>query len=188
MNGVKIKQKETYNENNIACSIPSKSKGFSNVAIVAAITAYARIIKDPYKRIPGNPCSYSYTDSVFLQNQLPSNFIGPQLGQKKQEDIIKEAIFVSPKLYSYINDNDVTVIKAKGFSNKVLSHQDKISQLNYQEIKLVPVKNFKNTGNYIQIINYNKQVINTLNNKRRLILIDNIVIGTDPLLINKQIL
>jgi hypothetical protein len=44
---------------------------FSNVAIAAAITAQSRIIMDAYKRIPGNPCYYTDTDSVILRNPLP---------------------------------------------------------------------------------------------------------------------
>jgi hypothetical protein len=37
----------------------------TNVAIASAITAYARIHIDNFKRIPGNECFYSDTDSVF---------------------------------------------------------------------------------------------------------------------------
>lgn len=53
---------------------------FSNVAIAAAVTAYGRMIIDPYKRIKDNKCFYSDTDSVFLQYPLSEKFVGSELG------------------------------------------------------------------------------------------------------------
>lgn len=53
---------------------------FSNVAIAAAVTAYGRMIIDPYKRIKDNKCFYSDTDSVFLQYPLSEKYVGNELG------------------------------------------------------------------------------------------------------------
>jgi hypothetical protein len=38
------------------------------------------MIIDPYKRIEGNKCFYSDTDSVFLQYPLSEEFVGSELG------------------------------------------------------------------------------------------------------------
>lgn len=38
----------------------------SNIAIAAAVTAYARLYLIKYKTIPGNVCLYTDTDSAFL--------------------------------------------------------------------------------------------------------------------------
>jgi hypothetical protein len=55
----------------------------SNVAIAAAVTAYARIQMIYYKLLPGTV--YSDTDSIFTTDVLPDHLIGSGLGQMKDE-------------------------------------------------------------------------------------------------------
>jgi hypothetical protein len=55
----------------------------SNVAIAAAVTAYARIIMIPYKLLPGTV--YTDTDSIFTTDTLDPNLIGKDLGLMKDE-------------------------------------------------------------------------------------------------------
>jgi hypothetical protein len=57
----------------------------SNVAISAAVTAYARIVMNKYKTIPGYNVYYTDTDSIFLDEPLPETLIGNELGQMKDE-------------------------------------------------------------------------------------------------------
>jgi DNA polymerase type B, organellar and viral len=74
----------------------------SNVAIAAAVTAYARIHMIYYKLLPGTV--YTDTDSIFTTDILPDNLIGTSLGQMKDELsglFIKEGYFLGLKKYGY---------------------------------------------------------------------------------------
>ena len=74
----------------------------SNVAIAAAVTAYARIIMIPFKIDPNT--LYTDTDSAFTSAPIDSSLIGDQLGQMKDEMkgiLIQEGLFLGPKKYGY---------------------------------------------------------------------------------------
>lgn len=74
----------------------------NNVAIAAAITAYARIHMMPFKLDPS--CAYSDTDSVFTKDSLNLITLGKDLGLFKDElkgSTIEEAIFLGIKQYGY---------------------------------------------------------------------------------------
>jgi hypothetical protein len=80
----------------------------SNVAIAAAVKAYARIHMIPFKIDPNT--LYTDTDSIFTLTKLDPSLIGDQLGQMKDElngGIIDEGLFLGPKKYGYyITDQD----------------------------------------------------------------------------------
>jgi hypothetical protein len=83
-------------------SLPIKS----NVAIAAAVTAYARIHMIPL--LLNDSVLYSDTDSIFTTEQLPASLIGPGIGQLKNElegkalsNTIDEAYFLGRKQYGY---------------------------------------------------------------------------------------
>ena len=100
--------------NNSLIQIPG-APVLSNVAIAAAITAYSRMIMNPFKIDPMNPCFYSDTDSLFLQYPLPSQFLGKELGLFKDElkgESISDAIFIKPKCYGYTTDSKTVVVIA----------------------------------------------------------------------------
>ncbi len=77
----------------------------SNVAIAAAITAYARIHMMTFKL--DYDCYYSDTDSIFTPVDITSvapHLVGPELGQLKDElsgGVIDEAFFLGIKQYGY---------------------------------------------------------------------------------------
>lgn len=76
----------------------------SNVAIAAAVTAYARVFMMPFKLDPS--CAYSDTDSIFTKDELGlvDNLIGSELGYFKDEldgQEITQAIFLGIKQYGY---------------------------------------------------------------------------------------
>ena len=91
----------------------------SNVAISAAVTAYAQIEMMKYKQEYKNNIYYSDTDSIFLDCPLPEENIGNELGQMKNElislntKIIDKAIFIGNKQYGYIYKNNNGEIKTK---------------------------------------------------------------------------
>jgi hypothetical protein len=90
----------------------------SNVAVAAAITAYSRVIMNPFKIDPNNPCSYTDTDSIFVQFALSANKIGLALGLFKDElngQTIKEAIFIKPKCYGYKTSLGTEKVVIAGF-------------------------------------------------------------------------
>jgi hypothetical protein len=99
--------------------------GNTNVAIASAITAYSRMIINTYKLEAikmGLEIYYSDTDSLVLNGPLPEKFIdSATLGKLKLEHVIKEGIFVMPKVY-YLEDEDGSIVsKAKGYSGKLNS-------------------------------------------------------------------
>src|SRR6267378_329415 len=74
----------------------------SNVAIAAAVTAYARIAMIPFKIDPNT--LYTDTDSIFTTAPIDPELLGDQLGQMKDEMngiVIQEGLFLAPKKYGY---------------------------------------------------------------------------------------
>jgi hypothetical protein len=87
-----------------------------NVAIAAAITGYSRIHINQFKRLPGYIVYYSDTDSIVLNKPLPGHMVGSDLGQMKLEYVIREGLFLGPKMYALITDTGKTIIKIRGLS------------------------------------------------------------------------
>jgi hypothetical protein len=92
----------------------------SNVAIAAAVTAYARIhmIKLKTDCIYNNiNVFYTDTDSIFTDKVLPDNLVGKELGELKDEldgKLIQEAYFFGIKQYGYwfFDDNNQRIEKS----------------------------------------------------------------------------
>ena len=103
----------------------------SNVAIASAITAYARIEMIKYKTLDDVKIYYTDTDSIFTDKELPSNMVGNEIGQMKDEldgGWIKEAYFLGVKKYAYIDNNDVLKTVFSGLPRNSL-HWSEIIQL-----------------------------------------------------------
>ena len=83
------------------------------VQIASCITSYSRIFMYEFKKINGNECYYTDTDSIFVKNKLSDEFIGKNLGQFKKEYDVKEGYFIAPKVYCIIKyDGSIkTVLK-----------------------------------------------------------------------------
>ena len=108
---------------------------YSGVHVASAITAYARIEIDKYKRMPNIELYYSDTDSIFCQNALKAELVGEKLGLMKLEGLVKHGIFISPKCYYIEYSNEKELLKFKGIQSSNISVEDYISL--YKEI---PVK------------------------------------------------
>jgi hypothetical protein len=112
----------------------------SNVAIAAAITAYARMALTEVMKDENNPIFYHDTDSVVTQHPLPDSIVGKELGMMKLEHKVDHAVFAGPKLYA-LKTKDVKtsepieIIKVKGFGNDNLKFEDIESLLRGEEIK-----------------------------------------------------
>jgi hypothetical protein len=93
--------------------------------VASAITAFARIFMDKFKRDLSLDVYYSDTDSIFCKNPLPSNIISDtELGKFKLENTIKEGIFILPKVYMLKTVNNETIIKCKGLDSRLLTDLD----------------------------------------------------------------
>jgi hypothetical protein len=102
-----------YNPNVVINSVKEFNERpvLSNLAIAATITSYSRILINPYKIDTNNPCFYSDTDSIFIQNPLKESLVGPGLGQFQDElkdDIIQTVVFIKPKTYGYLTKSGKT--------------------------------------------------------------------------------
>ena len=60
---------------------------------------------------------YSDTDSIFVDKDLPKDLIGNEIGQFKLEYIFKEVVFLGPKIYGGLIDNNNFICKIKGYKN-----------------------------------------------------------------------
>jgi hypothetical protein len=106
---VSLRKKNTTSKDEYRNTIDTETA----VQIAAVITANARIYMHDFKNIPNNKCYYTDTDSIFLEKPLDNIYIGKELGMFKLEYIVKEGMFISPKVY-YINKgdgNDKIVVK-----------------------------------------------------------------------------
>ena len=71
-----------------------------------------------FKNLPGNPCFYSDTDSVVLQNPIDDSEIGKELGKMKLEHVINDGIFQAPKTYA-IKIGEKVITKIKGYAGDI---------------------------------------------------------------------
>jgi hypothetical protein len=85
-----------------------------NVAVAAAVTAYARLHINRFKNLPGVEVYYTDTDSLVCSSPLPSEVVGGALGQFKLERMVARGYFIGPKCYMEIGVNGESLIKVKG--------------------------------------------------------------------------
>jgi hypothetical protein len=91
-----------------------------NIAIAAAITAYARIHMSQFKNNPDFNLYYSDTDSIYIDKPLSKDLVSSKtLGLMKLENSIEKAIFISPKVYYLLTKDESVIYKVKGLSHKV---------------------------------------------------------------------
>jgi hypothetical protein len=92
----------------------------SNVAIAAAVTAYARIEMMKYKTLKDYSVYYTDTDSIILDKPLPANLVGKELGQMKDElngSVMVKAYFLGIKNYGYLlKDSNSNIITKSVFA------------------------------------------------------------------------
>jgi len=122
-------------KNTIELEEDNKSHNVS-ISIAAAITAYARIYMSFFKNNPDFILYYSDTDSAFINKPLPQEMIDSKiLGKMKLEHVCKKAIFLSPKVYCLVTENDELIYKVKGLSHDIpLTFEDFENLLNKNAI------------------------------------------------------
>lgn len=84
-------------------------------AISSFVTAYAQL--ELYQYLENFDVYYCDTDSIFTPDKIETS---KELGKLKLEAEIREAVFLSQKLYAYIDNEGNEKITAKGFPLKIL--------------------------------------------------------------------
>ena len=91
-----------------------------SIGVAASITAYARIFMSQFKNNPKIRLYYTDTDSIYTDSELDPSFIDDKLlGKLKIEHICKEAIFLAPKVYCLLTEDNEVIYKAKGLKHEV---------------------------------------------------------------------
>jgi hypothetical protein len=155
-----------------------------SIGIAAAVTACARIHMSQFLGDKSLNVLYTDTDSIDIDKQLDSKFIGKELGLMKLECIFEEAVFLAPKVYGGIIDNEKSITKVKGFKNEV----------EYSELKSLLIKDtsleLKQDNWFTSIregtITIKEQLYKLVptDNKRQLIYLHNKFVNTKPFKIN----
>nr|YP_009640151.1 DNA polymerase type B [Synchytrium endobioticum]QCQ68450.1 DNA polymerase type B [Synchytrium endobioticum]QCQ68469.1 DNA polymerase type B [Synchytrium endobioticum]QCQ68488.1 DNA polymerase type B [Synchytrium endobioticum]QCQ68507.1 DNA polymerase type B [Synchytrium endobioticum]QCQ68526.1 DNA polymerase type B [Synchytrium endobioticum] len=159
----------------------------SSISIAAAITAYSRMkmyqILLEYK----DHVYYSDTDSIVVDIPLAEQHVGNDLGQFKLEHVIKEGIFIAPKLYYIETVDGQIIIKSKGLNANEMNRADFIQLLNDQPLIKSDIRFFKKFA-YQKAIwkELQVKVQGTLNNRQ--FVLDNLTnkIGTKPLYVQSN--
>jgi DNA polymerase elongation subunit (family B) len=102
-----------------------------NIAIASAITAGARVNMSIFKNNPDYKLYYSDTDSIVIDQPLPEEFVGTNLGQLKLEHTIDRAVFLAPKVYGLVDTDGQEIIKVKGVTHELATelHINDLEQL-----------------------------------------------------------
>lgn len=153
---------------------------FANIAIASAVTAYSRIEIDKYKRIDGNQCYYTDTDSVFLSEPLPPEMVNIELGGMKLEDKVIKGVFVSSKVYGYQPPVGKPIVKIKGFKSDSVSLKELESQLTEGATLEQDSQQFRAKKVYVEQQTRTKTQTNTIRNKRDPIIENGVVVDTKP--------
>ena len=105
-----------------------------NIAIASTITTAARVYMSDYKNNPNYKIYYSDTDSIIIDAPLPAHLVGTALGQFKLEHVIKRAVFLAPKVYGLITENDEEIIKVKGIKSDI------VKDLTFKDLEALLIK------------------------------------------------
>ena len=161
-----------------------------NIAIAAAVTAYARMymanIMFEIEKL-GINIYYKDTDSLYTDKPIPEYLISStELGLFKLEYKCNNAIFLAPKVYCLngidaagkagARDNNKFIYKVKGLSSSVnLNVEDFESLLNYNaKLEKTQTKWFKSLSEGNITIKDQIYTLKATDNKRQLIYKDNI--------------
>lgn len=160
----------------------------SNVSIAAQITSKARIkLFNAFKEVIKNEGRILYTDTDSIFAGFKRNVIGEKHGEvywdpKKEDTIIKNAIFALPKGYALLLGKK-EIVKIKGFKrNSISFYEFEKTFKNNNELKLKEI-NFKKSNfslkfeeieKKIQLNSYDKRLFDINKNETKAIWIKNI--------------
>ena len=154
----------------------------TSISIASAVTAYSRsymysVIKNNIDNI-----YYTDTDSLYLDHPLDENLVDPkELGKFKLEYIFKDSIYLGPKIYAGITQNNDYICKIKGFKDKVPFEDLKTLLIKDNKLTLSHVKWFRSLINGNITLKDQIYELQKTENKRLIIYNnDNLAISTKP--------
>lgn len=153
-----------------------------SVAIASAITAYSRIDMSQYKNNPNFNLYYSDTDSIDIDKPLEPKSVGTGIGLMKLENVFKKVVYLSPKVYGGITQDDKEYVKVKGYKNSL--PYKKLEPLLTKDNKLVltNIKWYKDLTNATITIKPDHYTLAVTSRKRDLVYNDNnVFIKTKPI-------
>jgi len=124
----------------------SQKHAFKNisVSVASSITAYGRIHMSQFKN---DMLYYSDTDSIAIEGELDTKYIGKELGKMELEKKYYKVLYLSPKVYIGLkldeNNNETLSAKIKGVKNisKYKDVSKKIPDLTFDRVKKLLLKN-----------------------------------------------
>jgi hypothetical protein len=137
-----------------------------SVMISSFTTSYANIFMHDFLNFSGNKCFYTDTDSLFLQFPLDNKYVGNNIGQFKFEGLVKEAYFISSKLYCLVMDNGEIKIKSKGVNSSKLNKEDFVKLISDNDININDVR-FKTSWENFAVLFKNISITLRSNNNKR---------------------
>lgn len=169
----------------------SLSKTNISIGIAAAISSYARIHMSQFKNSNDFNLYYSDTDSIIIDKPLPTDKVGKDIGLMKLENTLAEGVFIAPKVYGgIISDSLTEFTKVKGFKDNIEYNDLKsLLDINNKSLELNQDKWFRSIENGSITIKNQLYTLRATENKRKLITVDNKIVGTVPFTIdnNKEI-
>jgi hypothetical protein len=169
-----------------------------NIAIASAISSYARVVMSSFKNNPKLKLFYTDTDSIYTNlkpDQMNKLFPGivnnKELGRLKLETVSSRAIFISPKCYYLLTDDNQEIFKVKGLNKTGLSTitGKEFEQLLKKDHQVIKKQNkwFKSISESTIIIKDTLYTIKQTSNKRELIYnTRNKLINTKPYTITED--
>ena len=158
-----------------------------SISISAAVTSYARIHMSQFLSNSNLNIFYTDTDSIYTDSKLNDNFIGKELGQMKLEYIFKDCVFICPKVYGGITENNEEITKIKGFKNAIDFNQMKSLLKINENIQLNQDKWYKSLSKgEISVKNSIYSLIATENKRKFILDNNNNIISTKPYFINNK--
>ena len=139
------------------------------------------IIKDNLDHI-----YYSDTDSLYLDKPLNKDLISStELGKLKLEYIFKDSVYIGPKIYAGITQDNDYICKIKGFKNSVDFDLMKSLLIKDSKIKLNHIKWFRSLENSNITLKDQIYELQKTENKRKIIYnLNDIGINTEAYIIN----
>ena len=145
------------------------------------VTSYARIHMSQFKNNKDFRLYYTDTDSAVLAQPLPESFVDPKvLGKMKLEYIVRKGIFLAPKLYCLLNDNNELITKTRGLSHNIQLQFEDFENLLFKDSEIIKKQNkwFKSIENTNITIKDQVYTLTLTENKRELIFDNNKLIDT----------
>lgn len=161
--------------------------GNINVSIASSITSYARIKMSEIKSNYANNIYYSDTDSIDLDIKLPDKYISNNLGDYKHEKTFKNIVYIAPKVYAAITEDNKEYVVIKGYKNENVSYNEIANIINKDDkLELKQEKWYVDLSAGRIITKEETYTLMATENKRRLVYENNKLVKTMPYIIKND--